>query len=172
MLFSTILLTWPHQFTKRGYVGSSIFLSPVIYIEWPEPSQESERSGTSVMCYDFASFYDCFIGLWNSSNSVILFPHFITISLKYAITLLCYSLLCASIKLAICVQLHICTAMKWKILTFVHCRSLCRIVIRPLHLDYVKHGMILNTQQLMVKCLPTMGVESISYTDTKDIHIG
>jgi hypothetical protein len=54
----------------------------------------------------------------------------------------------------------------------LHCRSLCRIVIRPLHLDYVKHGMILNTQQLMVKGLPTMGVESISYTDTKDIHIG
>ena len=64
------------------------------------------------MCYDFASFYDCFTGLWNSSNSVILFPHFITISLKYAITLLCYLLLCASIKLVICVQLQICTAMK------------------------------------------------------------
>ena len=54
----------------------------------------------------------CFIGLWNSSNSVVLFPHFITISLKYAITLLCYLLLYSSIKLAICVQLQICRAMK------------------------------------------------------------
>jgi hypothetical protein len=45
------------------------------------------------------------------------------------------------------------------------------MVIRPLHLDYVKHGMILDTQQQMVKCLPTKGVESISYTDTKDTHI-
>jgi hypothetical protein len=113
----------------------------------------------------------CFIGLLNSSNSVILFPHCITISLKYTITLLFYLLLCASIKLVICVQLQICAAMKWKILTFVHCRSLCRMVIRPLHLDYVKHGMILDTQQQMVKCLPTKGVESISYTDTKDTHI-
>ena len=161
-------------------------LSPAIYIEWPVPSQENERSCTSVMCYDFASFYDffllnfgilqtvwyCFIGLLNSSNSVILFPHCITISLKYKITLLFYLLLYASIKLVICVQLQICAAMKWKILTFVHCRSLCRMVIRPLHLDYVKHGMILDTQQQMVKCLSTKGVESISYTDTKDTHIG
>jgi hypothetical protein len=147
-------------------------LSPAIYIEWPVPSQENERSCTSVMCYDFASFYNFFVGLWNSSNSVVLFPHFIMISLKYAITVLCYLLLCASIKLVICVQLQICTAIKWKILTFVHCRSLCRMVIRPLHLDYVKHGMILNTQQQMVKGLPTKGVESISYTDTKDTHIG
>ena len=54
----------------------------------------------------------CFIGLWNSSNSVVLFPHFITISLKYAITLLCYLLLYSSIKFAICVQLQICRAMK------------------------------------------------------------
>ena len=59
-----------------------------------------------------------------------------------------------------------------KIIISLHCRSLCRIVIRPLHLDYVKRGMILNTQQQMVKDLPTMGVESISYTDTKDIHTG
>ena len=146
--------------------------SPAIYIEWPVLSQESERSCTSVMCYDFASFYDFSIGLWNSSNSVVLFPHFITVSLKYAITLLFYLLLCASIKLVICVQLQICRTMKWKILTFVHCRSLCRIVIRPLHLDYVKPGMTLNTKQQMVKRLPTMGVESISYTDTKDTHIG
>jgi len=36
----------------------------------------------------------------------------------------------------------------------------------------VKPGMTLNTEQQMVKALPTMGVESISYTDTKDIHIG
>ena len=54
----------------------------------------------------------------------------------------------------------------------LHSRSLCRIVIRRLHLDFVQCGMILNTQQQMVKSLPTMGVESISYTDTKDIHTG
>ena len=45
-------------------------------------------------------------------------------------------------------------------------------MIRLLHLDYVQRGMILNTEQQMVADLSTMGLESISYTDTKDIHTG
>ena len=45
-------------------------------------------------------------------------------------------------------------------------------MIRLLHLDYVQRGMVLNTRQRMVKGLPSIGVESISYTDTKDIRTG
>ena len=62
--------------------------------------------------------------------------------------------------------------MKWKFLKFLHCRSLYRIVIRLLHLDCVQRGMTLNTKQQMVQGLDMMGLESLSYTDTKDIHTG
>ena len=126
----------------------------------------------TVMGYDFASLYDFAIGLRNCSNNVVFFFYFITVSLKYAITLLFYFLLCASIKLIIFVQWQICRTMKWKILIFLHCRSLFRIVIRLLHLDFVQHGMTLNTWQQMVQSLHIIGVESLFYTDTKDIHTG
>ena len=165
---SIILLAWSHNSNKR------VLFNPAIYFYWLACTKLGKWLVLylNAMGYDFASFYDFYIRLRNCSNSVVFFLYFITVSLRYAITLLFYFLLCASIKLVIFVQWQICRTMKWKILIFLHCRSLFRIVIRPLHLDYVKHGMILNTQQLMVKGLPTMGVESISYTDTNDIHTG
>ena len=126
----------------------------------------------SVMGYDFASLYDFSIGLRNCSNSVVFYSLFHYCFFEICNNSVILFLLCASIKLVIFVQWQICRTMKWKILIFLHCRSLFRIVIRPLHLDYVKRGMILNTQQQMVKGLHIMGVESLSYTDTKDIHTG
>ena len=148
-------------------------LTQLFVIDWYLPSQESERSCTWVLWGMFLPLSTMFLlGLGIIQTAWYFFLHFITVSLKYAITLLFYFLSCTLIKLVIFVQWQICRRMKWVILIFLHCRSLCRIVIRPLHLDYVKRGMILNTQQQMVKVLHIMGVESLSYTDTKDIHIG
>jgi hypothetical protein len=121
----------------------------------------------SVMGYVFASFYDFSIGLRNCSNSVVFFSSLHHCFFKYAITLLFYFLLCARIKLVIFVQWQICRTMKWKILICLQCRSLCRIVIRPLDLDHVRPGMTLYTKQQMVNGFTSRGLESISYTDTK-----
>jgi hypothetical protein len=143
------------------------------FIEWHVPSQKSERSCTWVLWVMFLPLSTIFLlGLGIVQTVWYCFLHFITVSLKYAITLLFYLLLCASIKLVLFVQWQICRTMKCKFLKFVHCRSLCRIVIRLLHLDCVQRGMTLNTKQQMVQGLHMMGLESLSYTDTKDIHTG
>ena len=145
----------------------------MFFIEWHVPSQESQRFFyLSVLRYDFASFYDVSIGFRNCSNSVVFFSSFHHCFLKICNNSVILFFIICRIKLVIFVQWQICRTMKWEILVFLHSRSLCRIVTRPLHLDYVQCGMILNTQQQMVKSLLTMGVESISYTDTKYIHAG
>ena len=174
MFLSTILLAWPHHFTKRVELGSYILFSPTIVV-LNDMYQARKVGGFVLECYGvwvlpLSTMF--LLGLGIVQTAWYFFLHFITVSLKYAITLLFYFLSCTLIKLVIFVQWQICRRMKWEILIFLHCRSLCRIVIRPLHLDYVKRGMILNTQQQMVKGLHIMGVESLSYTDTKDIHIG